>query len=279
MPPRRRATAYDASGLRVHKNGKRVVQDARNLNLQHKSTTTRNAHGEWIAQDAGGQLGARKTAKRRRSSSAGAQGEDEEVRQARNRDTEESSEGEEPAAKKRKFEHDDSFLEDTRLEAQIPGTSSRPGHPSSDLLKCIHHYASSYYTERNLLLNISREYREERRRQRREKAEQEGKEEDERDEEDLSEGESEIELPESEDWQEPKKRHVRTGKSEEWRKTRRRDMHRAMDGSALTAIGVLLQEYVGTLLETRIPQGWVNEMEDGSPDMLDTPQEHDETDL
>ncbi|KAF7309688.1 hypothetical protein MIND_00340200 [Mycena indigotica] len=102
--------------------------------------------------------------------------------------------------------------------------------PSSDLLKSIHHLASSYYTDRGQLFNDSRTFRQQQLARRKAKKARKSLDDEEND--------SEKEPPSREDT------------------TRRRDMYKTMDGSALLAIGMLLQEHVSRALATRIPSDW-----------------------
>nr|GAT46772.1 predicted protein [Mycena chlorophos] len=107
--------------------------------------------------------------------------------------------------------------------------------PSSDLLKCIHHFASNYYEERGQLYNDSRTYRKQKTARRRAKK-------------------ARLENPDA---------HVDDSEEQEdaaskpaANTTRRRDMYKTMDGSALLAVGMLLQEHIARTLVTRKPADW-----------------------
>ncbi|KAF7294429.1 hypothetical protein MKEN_01435400 [Mycena kentingensis (nom. inval.)] len=155
-----------------------------------------------------------------------------------------------PSKKRRRklpqeLEHLDFLDADTRL----PGPSTF-SPPSSDLLKCIHHYASSYYSERGQLFNDSRTFRKERKRRRLAKK-------------------ARLELgsdAESEQ-EEPPKKMVAPASAKE----RRKDMYKTMDGSALLAIGMLLQEHIAHNLAARIPVDW-EEAPDKDPSTSLLPQ-------
>ncbi|KAJ6581369.1 hypothetical protein B0H19DRAFT_1114881 [Mycena capillaripes] len=179
------------------------------------------------------------------------------------------------SAKRRKVAHDFGFLETSLPHAVQTTTSSSPSAfavPSSvimftifslssfrralqDLLKCIHHFACNYYSDRGQLFNASRTYRKAKKQRRlarlaaKEKPRPQ----------DASSGEEEP-APDA-DTDPPKTQ-----------KDRRRDMYKVMDGSALLAIGtstssqlfycvnsvqgMLLQEHIARMLAPRIPDGW-----------------------
>ncbi|KAI9507801.1 hypothetical protein F5148DRAFT_66457 [Russula earlei] len=136
------------------------------------------------------------------------------------------------------------------INANERGTMTWPV-PSSDLLKCVHHSASQYYATRGLL---SRAYRHGRAK--------------------LAQAADSIA-----DADDPLAEGVRQGgnklwnaegvtKDKEFSSGKRQtspesvlDMYKAFDGSALIAIGMLLQEHVSTLLNPHIPLGWEVEME------------------
>lgn len=139
-------------------------------------------------------------------------------------------------------------------------------------MKCIHHAASSYYTEHGILRNAGKQYRALKRTKRKSQQQSDGKDsdEDEEEEEESSEEDSEYEHGK------PKRKHRRTRTTEDEREDHDRDMYRAMDGSALVAIGmccrmiswqkldsshlgILLQEHVARMLEADIPEEWVDE--------------------
>jgi len=123
--------------------------------------------------------------------------------------------------KRRRFLEDYDYLNEdgstsTNL-ASDTGTESFPYEPSSDLLKCIHRYASEFYTESDQLLNSSRGYREQRK----------------------------IRCVEK------KTKERRQGTSKRYR-----DMYKAFDGSAIMAIGMLVQEYIAEALDPQPPDEW-----------------------
>ena len=65
MNPRRQSTVHDLAALRLHRDGSRILNSDTNLSSRRAKYATRDARGNWIAQDAGG-LG---TVKLRRSAS------------------------------------------------------------------------------------------------------------------------------------------------------------------------------------------------------------------
>ncbi|KAK7030733.1 hypothetical protein R3P38DRAFT_2930205 [Favolaschia claudopus] len=150
------------------------------------------------------------------------------------------------STKRRKLTHDLSFLEPSLPATSSPSSSIPPSVfpvPSSDLLKYIHHFACNYYSDRGQLFNESRTWRI---RQKQAKlAAKRATDDTQSDKEDgpLSEAEGEV------------------------RETApRRDMYKTMDGSALLAIGMLLQEHIGQLLTPKIPDGWEQDALDGLDD-------------
>ncbi|KAJ7115829.1 hypothetical protein C8R44DRAFT_215063 [Mycena epipterygia] len=143
--------------------------------------------------------------------------------------------------KRHKAAHDFSFLEADLPHATAASSASAFAVPSSDLLKCIHHFACNYYSDRGQLFNASRTYRKARKQRRLAKLARKAKL---QDEENSDEEEDPVEEADS--------GQQKSRQTEE----RKRDMYKTMDGSALLAIGMLLQEHVGRILAPRIPDGW-----------------------
>ncbi|SJL02627.1 uncharacterized protein ARMOST_05959 [Armillaria ostoyae] len=290
MPPRRRTTIYDFSSLRVHTDGTRVEQTNRNRRLVSHKNTARDSRGNWTARDAAGQW----QVKRRRRNSSPSEPEEGKGKQK----ALESSEEEHATVKKlktkraekrRKFVEDFSFLD---VDAPAPSyqvtSDAVQGNdpvfsyfsvPSSDLLKCVHHFASVYYSERGQLLNASKPYRLERK-ARQMKRLAKAKREESNDDRDLSDEDGHLQdakQPAADE--EPDDKEVRPRRRGQKPKhligVSRRDMYKLMDGTALMAIGeellpqrifgllsfegVLLQEHVAHLLEPDIPDEWCGE--------------------
>ncbi|KAF8216355.1 hypothetical protein K438DRAFT_1797085 [Mycena galopus ATCC 62051] len=141
-------------------------------------------------------------------------------------------------AKRRKVAHDLNFLETSLVQATPSSSPSDSAFdiPSSDLLKCIHHFACNYYSERGQLFNESRTWRKGRKERKRARLAAKEKL--------LTEDANSDE--EGPDADPPPKTAA----------LQRRDMYKTMDGSALLAIGMLLQEHIARLLTPRIPDGW-----------------------
>ena len=150
-----------------------------------------------------------------------------------------------------------------------------------DLLKCVHYFASQYYAAQGLMSNRSRKYRDEvRQRNARhvQGAAEAGTDADadaeDEDEEDFEEDSGKEDLREEEV---VKGRGKNEGKGATPESVP--DMYKALDGSALVAIGtsiladctreaerrgspgMLLQEHISALLNSNIPLGWEEEME------------------
>ncbi|KAI0329637.1 hypothetical protein GY45DRAFT_1252446 [Cubamyces sp. BRFM 1775] len=201
MNPRRRSTVHDLAALRLHRDGTRVPNvDAADRPSRRAKYAVRDARGNWIAQDAGG-LG---NVKQRRSASHpdGDEEQDgdeegeaatDEVSSSPRKDKgkgkareDEGSEGEDlnpRARKRRRFDEDLSYLASRSSSALaqpttgedhvVPGEATVPPAlpvPSSDLLKCLHYFASTYYTAMGQLYDATREARKRKKARRLEKA-------------------------------------------------------------------------------------------------------------
>ncbi|PBK93959.1 hypothetical protein ARMGADRAFT_965620 [Armillaria gallica] len=272
MPPRRRTTIYDFSSLRVHTDGTRVEQTNRNRRPVSHKNTARDSRGNWTARDAAGQW----QVKRRRRNSSSSEPDDGKGKQK----ALESSEEEHATVKKRETKRAEKrrkFVEDfSFLNVDVPAPSyqvtsdavqgndpvfSSFSVPSSDLLKCVHHFASVYYSERGQLLNASKPYRLERK-ARQMKRLAKAKREEPNDDRDLSDEDGHLQDAEqpAADEEEPDDKDGRPRRRGQKPKNligvSRRDMYKLMDGTALMAIGVLLQEHVAHLLEPDIPDEW-----------------------
>ncbi|KAJ7355408.1 hypothetical protein DFH08DRAFT_852407, partial [Mycena albidolilacea] len=145
--------------------------------------------------------------------------------------------------KRRKVAHDLGFLETSLPHATTPASASDSAFavPSSDLLKYIHHFACNYYSDRAQLFHESRTWRKKRKERRAKeaaKAKLIAEDANSDDEEGHDEEGPEVDAP------------------SETVTPQRRDMYKTMDGSALLAIGMLLQEHIARILAPRIPDGW-----------------------
>ncbi|KAJ3877767.1 hypothetical protein F5051DRAFT_353111 [Lentinula edodes] len=269
MPPSRLSTVFDLSGLRLHTDGSLVQQTTKNTNLRSSRRTVRDTHGNWMAKDAGGSTSVPKYRKvlpiQREGEGKGNIAEENLDNAAPRVDflEQQPTLKTSRARKRRKFATDEEYLAPV---VSLHGSSalktdsesiSQPQleHPSSDLLKCIHYYASMYYDERGLLLNVSRQYRKERKARRLAKLAQDGRiartktrsssdtgkffglEEDA-----IIDDEAGDEESERDHQEEPTKAPVRRKDHDI------ADMYKTMDGSALIAIGILLQEHINELL-------------------------------
>ncbi|KAI0371458.1 hypothetical protein BV20DRAFT_965196 [Pilatotrama ljubarskyi] len=307
MNPRRRSTVHDLAALRLHRDGTRVLNADTNRSSRRAKYAVRDSRGNWIAQDAGG-LG---NVKQRRASSrpaddgdVSAPEEDKEVAEgpqaspkndkgkgrARDEEGSDLDDAANPRARKRRrFDEDLSYL--TAAASAVPldqdgpnlrGEDQVPGElpvPSSDLLKCLHHFASTYYTAMGQLYHASREYRQQKKTRRLEKtkaipadashaqSEDAGPHEPQH-----SSGEEEIDLSEDEDEDAmdgglAAEQGTSAGAARKRRKRGPRqvrpmekDMYKIFDGSALMALGMLFQEHVADMLQPRMPDGWEKEM-------------------
>ncbi|KAG7447765.1 uncharacterized protein BT62DRAFT_966841 [Guyanagaster necrorhizus] len=266
MPPRRRTTIYDFSGLRVHADGTRVEQTNRNLRPVIHGNTTQDWRGTWTARDAAG----RGQVKRRRRSSPSEPDEGKGKRKGMESDEEEhvplKKRKTKQAEKRRKFAEDFSFLDvdvpaassqttSDAVQGNDPVFSSFPV-PSSDLLKCIHHFASLYYSERGQLLNASKLYRLRRKalqmkrlaKAKREEANDDRNSSDE----DGDPQDAEQSVQDESDEEELDDKEARSRRRGQKPKkligVLRRDMYKLMDGTALMAIGELLPSHCSVRL-------------------------------
>ncbi|KAL1695641.1 hypothetical protein GGG16DRAFT_121455 [Schizophyllum commune] len=242
----RRHTVYDLTALNLHEDGSRLDLDGHLTSrraLAQRSRAVRDARGNVISRS----LPVVPRVRRVRAEEG--EGEEVELDEEAEKTAENADEpvaG--PSRKRRRLNQ----LEDPDL---VPSTNELD-LPSGDLLKCIHHFASKYYTERGMLLNASRDYRRERKERRKNATRQptytpEG-----------DEGEPAVEEEQYEDGhpavdeQEvdeegtnasapppPTKRRKR-GKAYAESSKLSRDMYKVMDGSALMALGLLLQEHI-----------------------------------
>ncbi|OCB87212.1 hypothetical protein A7U60_g5729 [Sanghuangporus baumii] len=211
------------------------------------------------------------------------------------------------AKKRRKFYEDFSFL--SGLQTNQPGfvvsepasisdavspsqhvTRSEAAHsqpmlpvPSSDLLKCVHHFASEYYTSYGCLYNAPKAAREATKirklaRLRKAVARKGGQRVIDEDTKGLESSDASgngsdgnvkdignradrIEDGGGDGGTRLGPAGLRKRKKTSSKDMPRRDMYRAFDGSALMAIGMLLQEHVAELLRAEAPEDWLQQME------------------
>ncbi|GLB34261.1 hypothetical protein LshimejAT787_0111450 [Lyophyllum shimeji] len=241
----RLSSVYDFSSLRLHPDGSRVAQNtSKNLRPGRAASVVRDPRGNWIARDAAGLP----TAKRYSRVGQDADGEEIDLEEADKEPAPRKSKGKAKARPGRKYDprpaKRQKFMEDFEFLTPVTPSSSSSEHPlpSSDLLKAIHYFASTYYHERGQLLNVTREYRIRRKENKLRRLEEQKA------------REASGEHDEGEKTIKPVRRggRIKGAGDREYPK----DMYKIMDGSALVAIGMLMQEYVARMLEIRIPDGW-----------------------
>ncbi|KAK0230175.1 hypothetical protein IW262DRAFT_1521264 [Armillaria fumosa] len=250
MPPRRRTTIYDFSSLRVHTDGTRVEQTNRNRRPVSHKNTAQDSCGNWTARDAAGQW---QVKRRRRNSSPsepdGGKGKQKALESSEEEHAIVQKRETKRAEKRRKFVEDFSFLDVDVPAPVILGAVQENdpvfsyfSAPSSDLLKCVHHFASAYYSERGQLLNASKLYRLERKtRQMKQLAKAKRAEaNDDRDPLDEDGHLQDTEQPAA-DEEEPDDKEARPRRRGQKPKNligvSKRDMYKLMDGTALMAMG------------------------------------------
>ncbi|KAI0690839.1 hypothetical protein BC835DRAFT_158406 [Cytidiella melzeri] len=315
---KRRSTVHDLSSLRLHPDGSKVINSDTNLHSRKAKYAAKDARGNWIAQDAGG-LGRVKTrlAAAKEKSQAGEEGEEGDDAQteagpsyyAADKGKQKAVETREElvdeeyipkntrAKKRRAFADDFTFIASSGggtsttqapvISATAVGNGSVPSatdvrlpQPSSDLLKCIHYFASALYTEMGQLRDSSREYRREKKRRRLARLAKTPSTSPQRgvsDAEASAEGSYSSPSSSSDDEKEEQRHeeHKRKRTSKSGSKTRslgrkgvsrpelntmKTDMYKACDGSALMAIGMLLQQHVADILSPETPDGWEEAM-------------------
>ncbi|KAI0092103.1 hypothetical protein BDY19DRAFT_990844 [Irpex rosettiformis] len=314
---KRRSTVHDLASLRLHPDGSKIANSESNFQLRKAKRATKDTRGNWIAHDAGGldcvktRRATKKTQDRTEATGVdgGNEGEAGSSLSAVDKDMEANEDGvhedgeyipKDIRAKKRKaFIGDFAFLEGPASSTPdiIPRPSTEESSyerillppPSSDLLKCIHHFASNHYTETDQLRDSSREYREKKKR-RKLAMNKQGKRSTSDDSQKEAEGNqrSSSSSSSSEDdkelQQERKGNKGRVTACPSRREKRRSynpgdskvttDMYKVCDGSALLAIGMLLQQHVVNLLSPRIPEGWEDAMIDQG-NVLPVAYQHD----
>ncbi|ESK98048.1 hypothetical protein Moror_484 [Moniliophthora roreri MCA 2997] len=198
------------------------------------------------------------------------------------------------ARKKRKFDNDFGYIAPSSTyerfsSTPIPQTStpecllsSGPSllpPPSSDLLKCIHYMTSKYYHERGQLLNSSKDYRKERKERRLAKLRRryprplsKGAPDDREDGVDeVNEDDPEFSSSDESNGSDGTTKLQREHREEAGIRGKRRrgverqrnimvDMYKTMNGSALMALGMLIQEHVAEFLRPQIPEDWEAEL-------------------
>lgn len=128
--------------------------------------------------------------------------------------------------------------------------------PSPELLKCIHHFASRYYQEKGVLSNRSRGYRDERKTRRSKECVSNVHDQTTNktalwtrdsslDADDDQREDEKNELEDEDEWEDEEDDGENASRNEE-----HKDMYKALDGSALVAIGIILQEQIAHAMIT-----------------------------
>ncbi|KAH8990192.1 hypothetical protein EDB86DRAFT_3080533 [Lactarius hatsudake] len=249
---KRRSTVQDYATLRLHPDGSRIkLRSPKRSDPYHKAG--RDARGNRVAPDAAGLavVPKRPAPPEDGRVETASSGPDVELRRAKPRKTN--------RRKRRRLDpHDVEFLRDS---GNVPGNADAVGEtrwpvPSSDLLKCVNYFACQYYAARGLLLDPSREYSSEKE-QRKAEDRQKVRMGDSGDGPFVADGHNDG-FAEKED---PHDRECTEREGAEVSSKGLPGMYKPLDGSALVAIGMLLQELVSTLLKPSVPPGWEKEME------------------
>ncbi|TFK29043.1 hypothetical protein FA15DRAFT_652456 [Coprinopsis marcescibilis] len=275
----RKNTLYDLSGLRLPEGTEtRRVQIAEPSGRRARPTTrpqrTKDLAGNWIAPNAAGPSHIpifRPTRGPGRQDDDAGQGDDDlgEGEQHASEHTADVTSSNEPGAQKRKAESDDKSSKKRKFTQELDylvrqaqtatGDDSRT-LPSAELLKVIHHRAASFYDEQGMLLNCSQQYRRDKKARKlaRTGGTNKGKAKaTPRTKNGATESvgsDSDLSLSEDNDSEND---NVENSDGKRKQSGRNRDMYRVLDGSALMALGVIIQQFVRYHAEERPPpDGW-----------------------
>ncbi|KAF9453403.1 hypothetical protein P691DRAFT_771564 [Macrolepiota fuliginosa MF-IS2] len=280
----RRNTVYDLTSLRLHPDGSRVQQaETKNLALGKREDVVYHPRRGWFAGDAGGKVVTAGTAvlKRKRAVSCGDDDDDgggsgddggdstvdefnatvEVESRGRTLERKPHKSKSARAKKRRRFKEDDSFIGKLTQKLQEPG--HKDDAPSADLLKGIHRLSSKFYESRGALEQVHKHKSEK-------KKQQKGK------------GKQKAEAPETPEPSQHRRRtnvqgqgHVSPTESEHEAKneaeqdklkkyldspesptpsTNRNNAYRVFEGSLLLGLGILTQEKIARMLESKTPQ-------------------------
>ncbi|KAK1228097.1 hypothetical protein PQX77_008868 [Marasmius sp. AFHP31] len=289
MTEPRKSTVYDLTSLRLHPDGTRVLLTENNRRLRVSKYSVQDSRGNWIATDAGGSGHVTRYRALREGGRERADEDVEDELESRTAD-EEGLLKDYRAKKRRKFQHDFDFISSSpvpRLESSFPESNGTEDNdlplPSSDLLKCIHYMTCHFYHERGQLLNSSREFRKQKKMRRLAKLRQSTKVTEDAEDDEENEDESDSDLDEEdhdtdsdeddrptqpsgpeevkdsdEDDEEKEERKSSTSAMKKQKRERNPviDMYRTMNGSALMALGMLVQEHIAQVFRSRIPENW-----------------------
>jgi len=300
MSTRRLNTVHDLASLRLHPDGTRIQNNNKNLRIRGAKYAARDSKGNWFARDAGG-IGRVKQrwAKARdedakEDSSTGtdedenplptaAKGKGKGKPRASEADVEEPPK-DERARKRRRFHEDESFIAPTpsggpsaqgspkasssRLSESEPLADWALPTPSAETLKCMHYFACNYYTAMGQLRDSTKGARRSKkaRRKQRLQEEEDGARSSEPADEPAHDSSTEGESSSTSDSESSEDEDEDDNNYKPQMRSRRRrraspDMYKALDGSALMAISMLVQEHITHLLSADVPDEWDEEME------------------
>jgi len=274
---RRRNTVHDLAALRLHPDGSRVHV----IDRQSKYIA-KDPRGNLIAVDAGGSG----TVKKRRrvqdpndeeqetididgvvSASEQHDPHSDDTSKHKGKGKRKVKAVKDPRAKKRQtFYEDFSFVDRTKpWDWKAEGPSAIP---SSDLLKCIHYFATEFYTDRGQLLDATRDARREKKQRKLEKQRRQRESENRASEtENSTSDEESVEIDNRSGTGESSSVAAKGGKGKERLHGQRvRDMYKIFDGTALMALGMIFQEHVVKLLQSDVAPDWEQSMLEAGDD-------------
>ncbi|KAF9516832.1 hypothetical protein BS47DRAFT_1390419 [Hydnum rufescens UP504] len=222
------STVYDLAALKLHPDGTRAGTK--------QGRHSRDPRGNSLAIDAGGDV--RVPKRPLVNSSSGEE------------DTDRAADNRRAASKETKFEFPGS---QTTL---LPKSDSIFSKPSAELINTIHHMASVHWSERGQLLNLSRDWREQRKRTRHIRVNNEDAQSQDppqydntpvirppSPQSDLEASKSDRRSPSPSGTPDRRRKRIKRGASHV-------DMYMSLDGSAITAIGMLVQEQISHALRS-----------------------------
>ncbi|TFY59975.1 hypothetical protein EVJ58_g5441 [Rhodofomes roseus] len=294
MSTRRLSTVHDLASLRLHPDGTRVQNSEKNLRIRASKYAAQDTKGNWFARDAGGTGNVKQRWAKPRDEDADEESSstDEDELPAKNKgkqrateDNEEEQLKDNRARKRRRFYEDESFIAATpsggpsaqgspkasssRLSESEPPADWVLPTPSAETLKCMHYFACNYYTAMGQLRDSTKGARRSKKARRRKRLQEEedgarsSEPPDERAPHESSTEEESSSAPESEDDEDEDADGGNYKPQMRSRRQRRAspDMYKALDGSALMAISMFVQEHIAQLLSADIPDEWDTEME------------------
>ncbi|KAG2138084.1 uncharacterized protein EDB93DRAFT_1166012 [Suillus bovinus] len=243
----------------LHPDGSRVQQSSLNRRTRTAPSNSPDTRGNWIARDAGGKAGHKEDGELINIRFLMSRGQGKEGKERAIEGNEEDDRtGRNWRARKRRNNSSSSLSSSSDSDSASGEIKIQFPDPSPELLKCIHHFASRYYQEKGVLSDLSRGYRDERKTQRSKSSASNIHDQTTRkpalwtrdssldaDDDDQWEDEKDELEDEGDEWEDEEDDGENASHNEE-----HKDMYKALDGSALVAIGIILQEQIAHAMIT-----------------------------